>query len=474
MDVRFLRGVATAYAAIAQKDDKTFYYVTDEHKLYLGSVLLSNQVVEAEVDVLEARVKAVEDAGFQAQIDAINETLKSIATSDTVTAIDNRLKVVEGDYLKAADKTELEGKITAHETAVNTKFADYSTTEQMNAAIDADVKVVTDYIAENEAKWLEKTDISDLEQRMTAVEGVADAAQTAQEVSDAIDAKITALDLANTYDAKGAAATAEQNAKDYSDGRLNAVVEQYLTGEGAADTIDTLNEIANWINSDEAGATKIIADVAKNTQAIADEKSARESADNTINGEIDGIQAQLNGIAAGDGTVKAAIDAVDGKFADYTKTTDLGDLASKDEADLNLDQYAKTDVIADSLAKAVEAHSWGNHANAGYAKSADLGTAATANISTQTGIPVVENDDGLITAGRVAEVYNDLDGKISELIVDVPEVASRIDTLEEVVGDGFKDEGGNTVSVTAKITENAQICQNNFTTISNQLTWGEF
>jgi hypothetical protein len=37
-------------------------------------------------------------------------------------------------------------------------------------------------------------------------------------VSDQIDAKITALDLANTYDAKGAAGTAEQNAKDYAAG----------------------------------------------------------------------------------------------------------------------------------------------------------------------------------------------------------------------------------------------------------------
>ena len=37
-------------------------------------------------------------------------------------------------------------------------------------------------------------------------------------VSDQIDAKITALDLVNTYDAKGAAATAEQNAKDYAAG----------------------------------------------------------------------------------------------------------------------------------------------------------------------------------------------------------------------------------------------------------------
>ena len=39
----------------------------------------------------------------------------------------------------------------------------------------------------------------------------------AEAVADAIDAKIAALDLANTYDAKGAAATAETNAKAHAD-----------------------------------------------------------------------------------------------------------------------------------------------------------------------------------------------------------------------------------------------------------------
>ena len=481
MDVRFLRGLATSYAAIATKDNKTFYYVTDEKKLYLGDVLLSNEVTLATFNALEERVKALEDAGFQAQIDAINETLKTIATSDTVVAIDNRLKAVEADYLKGADKTELEGKITAHETVVNTKFADYSTTEQMNAAIDADVKVVTDYIAANEAKWSEKTDISGLEQRMTAVEGVADAAQTAQEVSDAIDAKITALDLANTYEAKGAAATAEQNAKDYSDGKLNAVVEQYLTGEGAADTIDTLNEIAQWINNDEAGVAKIIEDVAANTAGVKQNKE-----------DLDKVEAKLNGIADGDGTVKAAIDAALAEAKKYADDNDANtvyddtalsgrvsalegkvdvdkvseaiatattDMATNASVDGKLEAYAKTADISGDIAKGVEAHGWGNHADAGYLTAhQDISHLATKQ----------EVTDGLAlkadkaTYEAYVEAHKDdyNNTKIDELVTGATDKAqtaqNEVDALEKVVA------------------ANAETCTNNFNTISNQLTWGSF
>lgn len=303
MDIKFLRGLAANYAAIATKDDKTFYYTTDDKKLYLGNICLSNQPVEE-------RLKVIEDHGYlnagevdgkisaaianyytKNEIDAKIAGLSVSTITQRVETLEGKVEAIEADYLKAADK------------------------EALQAEIDADVKVVTDYIANNEAKWSEKYDDTALAARVDAVEKVADAAQTAQEVSDAIEAKVTALKLGETYEPIGA----EQRAKDYSDDKLTAVVEQYLTGEGAADTIDTLNEIVTWINSDSAGASQIIKDVAANTANIS-----------TVSGDLDKVELQLNGIPAGDGTVKAAIDAVDAKFANYTKTADLGDLATKD------------------------------------------------------------------------------------------------------------------------------------------------
>lgn len=58
-----------------------------------------------------------------------------------------------------------------------------------------------------------------------------------------INAKFESLN--NAYDSKGSAAAAESAAKEYAKGYTDTIVTTYLTGEGAADTIDTLNEIAN-------------------------------------------------------------------------------------------------------------------------------------------------------------------------------------------------------------------------------------
>ena len=60
MDVKFLRGLAASYAAIVDKDSKTFYYTTDDSKLYLGSLLLSNEITAAQFEALEGRVATLE------------------------------------------------------------------------------------------------------------------------------------------------------------------------------------------------------------------------------------------------------------------------------------------------------------------------------------------------------------------------------------------------------------------------------
>lgn len=62
-------------------------------------------------------------------------------------------------------------------------------------------------------------------------------------------------------------------AKAYADKAVADMVKAYITDEenpNNPDAIDKLTEIAAWIADDEAGAAKIIADVAANTQAITD------------------------------------------------------------------------------------------------------------------------------------------------------------------------------------------------------------
>ena len=341
MNVSFKKGLKAALPST--RDANTFYYISDEFALYLGDHLISNEVTAAQFTALTNRVSAIETADFQTQINAILETLKSIATSDTVQAINDRLAEVEKDYLTSADKKDLQEEI------------------------DADVKVVTDYIAANEAAWSEKTDISGLEQRMTAVEGVADAAQTAQEVSDAIDAKLAAANLGQY--------TTEQEVKDIVDGVIKTATDK--------DTLDSLVELVEYIDTHSGEATQMATSIGvlegkvssleqapaagigstdisnwNSTKTTVDTNKATWDKAGTAlqaadKAELEGkISAKADAATA---ALKSEVEAVDAKFADYTKTTDLGDLATKDEADLNLDQYAKTADISADIAKGVAA-----------------------------------------------------------------------------------------------------------------------
>lgn len=51
--------------------------------------------------------------------------------------------------------------------------------------------------------------------------------------------------------------------EDYVNNEIHQLIKTYLTGEGAENTIDTLQEIAEWVSDDESGAVKIIEDVEK-------------------------------------------------------------------------------------------------------------------------------------------------------------------------------------------------------------------
>lgn len=71
---------------------------------------------------------------------------------------------------------------------------------------------------------------------------------------------------------------AEATAKAYTDEKLDAFVAAYITDDGG--TIDKLNEIADWINNDEAGVAEIIKDI-DDLAAAVDEINKKELTDTT-------------------------------------------------------------------------------------------------------------------------------------------------------------------------------------------------
>jgi hypothetical protein len=233
------------------------------------------------VDVVEGK-SLVDNAEIARLATLVN--YDDTAIKADIKANADAIDVIEADYLKAADKTELANAISAEasraDAAEKKALADAKAyADEIKADLLGDdladtfntLKDVQDWVnthgveatnlstaLANETKAREEADAA-LDTRIKAYEdvaatyatkseveavsAVADAAQTADEVASAIDAKITALDLANNYDAKGAADDALEAAKAYADS-LDHENTTYTAGtglklEGTVFSIDT-------------------------------------------------------------------------------------------------------------------------------------------------------------------------------------------------------------------------------------------
>ena len=160
--------------------------------------LNGNAEVVGSVANTATAIAAAKVAEIVANADADFDTLKEIADwilNDTTGAAD-----------MANDIMALQGQLEGIESTVVAKIA---------AEIAAALKV------DGVDKYALASDLSSLATRVKALEDAG--YQNAEQVGSAIDAKIAALDLANAYDAKGAAATAEANAKAHADGLNTAM-----------------------------------------------------------------------------------------------------------------------------------------------------------------------------------------------------------------------------------------------------------
>ena len=158
-----------------------------------GGAEIAGSVANTATTVAAAKV-----AEIVAGADASFDTLKEIADwilSDTTGAAD-----------MANDIAALQAQMVGVDTTVVAKIA---------SAIEEALKV------DGVDKYALATDLTSLANRVKTLEDAG--YQNAEQVGSAIDTKISALNLANTYEAKGAAATAETNAKAYADG-LNTTI----------------------------------------------------------------------------------------------------------------------------------------------------------------------------------------------------------------------------------------------------------
>lgn len=246
----------------------------------------TTRAAAADLDAAEERIAAIE-ADYLKEADKYDDT-----------ALSNRVKAVEDDYLKSADKTELAEDIAEAQAAAEKKATD------LNTAMDTRVKAIEDDYLTSADKY----DDTALAGRVTTVEG-----------------QVTTL----------IGSDANKSVRTIANEELAA----QLIGPDAKESLDTLEEIAAWI------------------QNHPDDASA-------MNAAIVALQNQLKGIAAGEGTVKKYVDdaIIALSIGDYAKAADLTALAGRvttlegashthANKDL-LDTYTQTEAnLADAVAK---------------------------------------------------------------------------------------------------------------------------
>lgn len=268
----------------------------------------------------------------------VTEKTSGIASEGAMTELGNRVGVVEGkvaaiegDYLKAADKTELEGKITAAQGAVDALSGTHAT----------DKKNLEDAIA--------------LKADITAMNEVAAVANAAVKQAD-YDVKVKALEdedarIVGLVEAEAALARAEE---DKLDARLVEVETFFKTAEGETldEALDTLVELQTYLTGEGAAADQMVKDIAANKTAIEDHVATDHdfaAADVTLKSEI---MTEVNKKAD-----KTTVEGIDGRVGvNEGKISALeGRMDSAESAIGGLEAAVATKAEAQALTNAVAA-----------------------------------------------------------------------------------------------------------------------
>lgn len=274
-----------------------------------------NLIIATKVSELANDSKFQSDTEVQALISAAVEALKigDYAKAADLTAAVNRIADIEGDYLKVADKTELQGNIDTLSGTVTTLIGEdagksartIANEELAKQLIAADAKEALDTLAEI-AAWIQShpEDASAMHAAIEALQAKVDTGDktVSAYVTDAINA-LAIGDYAKVADLNTLA------------GRVKAIEDDYLK---AADKYD---------DTVLAGRVKAIED----DYLKASDKTELQNAINGVDAKFANYATteQLNGVDAKFANystttqMNAAIKVVDDKFSNYTNTTDM-------------------------------------------------------------------------------------------------------------------------------------------------------
>ena len=234
-------GVSTLWARIAEevaKVDAKAVKNAEDIAAHAGDITtMKGQIAALEAgtyDDTEIRgLITANDTAIKANAAAITtlngdaETVGSVANTANAAAAAKVAEIVAGADAKFDTLKEIADWILTDTTGAAGMAADIDALELKLAGVDTTVVAsIADAIeealkVEGADKFALATELSALAGRVKTLEDAG--FQNAEQVGSAIDAKIAALKLADSYDAKGAAATAETNAKAHADGLNTAM-----------------------------------------------------------------------------------------------------------------------------------------------------------------------------------------------------------------------------------------------------------
>ena len=224
--------------------------VEDDHLVAADKAELVTAIADAKAEA----IATVLGEGVDEDFDTLKEVAEWILSDTTgAAALQADVAAIKEDYLKAADKTELEGKITAAQNAADKAQEEVDALELVVAtkAAQADLEGVDGRVEAIETEL--NTEATGLKARMTTAEGAIDDLEELvgeDKVVDQINAAIEALkigDYAKAADLVDAIARIAQNETD-----IEALQGRMDTAEADIETLET--EVAKKANDAELAA----------------------------------------------------------------------------------------------------------------------------------------------------------------------------------------------------------------------------
>lgn len=296
----------------------------------IGKAQSAADTAQSEVDALEGLVGVIPESSTAETIVAyIDEKTTGIATDEALNALTQRvgtaesaIDVIEADYLKSADKTELQGNIDAEAAKITTligsdagKSVRAIANEEMVAQLIPEVaKESLDTLAEI-AAWIQEhpEDASAMNQAIADIKALVG---TIPE-EEGIDATTI---VAYIKELVGDEATRATGVESGLAGRITTL-EGKFTGEGS---VESLIATAKTEAITEATQTAASDATTKANKALTDAKSYADGLNTTMDGRVDALEATTHTHSN-----KALLDT-------YTQTeADLADAVSKKHSHTN-------------------------------------------------------------------------------------------------------------------------------------------